>query len=237
MKRSTAVQAIAGWLGLVALAPAARAQFAVIDVAAINQLLQQVQTAVRQLQTAENQLTQAQLEYQSLTGSRGMQNLLSGTNRNYLPTDTPSLQGTLTGTGGSYGPLAASVQASMSANAVLSAAQLSALSASELSAVQTQRQSVALLQGVSQQALVNSSGRFDQMQQLITTIGSATDPKAILDLHARISAEQGMLQAEQTKLQVLYQTVLAQEAAEQQRSREQAINDAGSLRTLPAMGL
>ncbi len=237
MKRSTAVQAITGWLGLVALAPAAHAQFAVIDVAAINQLLQQVQTAVRQLQTAENQLTQAQQEYQSLTGSRGMQNLLSGTNRNYLPTDTASLQGTLTGTGGAYSSLATSVQASMSANAVLSTAQLAALSASELNAVQTQRQSVALLQGVSQQALVNSSGRFDQMQQLITTIGSATDPKAILDLHARISAEQGMLQAEQTKLQVLYQTVLAQQAAEEQRSREQAIADAGSLRTLPAMGL
>ncbi len=75
------------------------------------------------------------------------------------------------------------------------------------------------------------------MQQLITTIGTASDPKAILDLQARISAEQGMLQAEQTKLQVLYQTVLAQAAAEQQRSREQAITDAGSLRSLPAMGL
>lgn len=237
MRRAKLTLWLPGIFALLGVAPTAHAQFAVIDVAAINQLLQQVQTALKQLQTAENQLTQAQQQYQSLTGTRGMQNLLSGTTRNYLPTDTASLQSTLTGTGGSYSALASSVQSSMSANAVLSPSALAALSPSEQSAVQTQRQSVALQQGISQQALSNSSGRFDSMQQLITTIGTASDPKAILDLQARISAEQGMLQAEQTKLQVLYQTVLAQAAAEQQRSREQAITDAGSLRSLPAMGL
>jgi type IV secretion system protein VirB5 len=224
-------------LALLAIAPVAHAQFAVIDVASVAQLIQQVQTAVKQLQTAESQLTQAEQEFNALTGTRGMQNLLSGTVRNYLPTDTTSLQATLTGSGGSYSMLATSVQSAMSANAVLSAAALASLSAAELNAIQTQRQSAALLQGISQQALANSSGRFSAMQQLINTIGTATDPKAILDLHARISAEQGMLQAEQTKLQVLYQTVLAQAAAEQQRSREQAMTDVGSLRTLPAMGL
>jgi len=237
MKRAKLNLVLAGIVALLGVAPAAHAQFAVIDVAAINQLIQQVQTAVKQLQTAENQLTQAQQQYQSLTGTRGMQNLLSGTTRNYLPTDTASLQGTLTGTGGAYGALASSVQSSLSANAVLSPSALAALSPSEQAAVQSQRQSVALQQGISQQALSNSSGRFASMQQLINTIGTATDPKAILDLEARISAEEGMLQAEQTKLQVLYQTVLAQSAAEQQRSREQAIADAGSLRSLPAMGL
>ena len=237
MGRRRLVSRICAGAALLAVAASAQAQFAVIDVASITQLIQQVQTAVRQLQTAESQLTQAEQEFNSLNGSRGMQNLLAGTTRNYLPTDTASLQATLTGSGGTYSALSVSVQSSMSANAVLSATQIASLSASEQSAVQAQRQSVALLQGISQQALSNSSGRFDSMQQLITTIGSATDPKAILDLHARISAEEGMLQAEQTKLQVLYQTVLAQQAAEQQRSREQAMTDVGSLRSLPAMGL
>jgi type IV secretion system protein VirB5 len=125
----------------------------------------------------------------------------------------------------------------MSANAVLSPAALASLSAAERSAILAQRQAVALQEGISAQALANSSARFAQVQQLITTIGSAQDPKAILDLQARISAEQGELQAEQTKLQVLYQTLRAQQAAEEQVSREQAIADVGSLRTLPAMGL
>lgn len=224
-------------VALLAAAPVAHAQFAVIDVAAVTQLIQQVKTAVQELQTAQNELTQAREEYQSLTGTRGMQNLLSGTNRNYLPTDVTSLQATVSGSGGTYGALATSVQAAMSANAVLSPTALASLSASERNTIVAQRQAVALRQGISSQALTNSSGRFAQMQQLINTIGSAQDPKAILDLEARISAEQGMLEVEQTKLQVIYQTLLAQQAAAEQSSREQAIADVGSLRDLPAMGL
>lgn len=224
-------------VALLAAAPAAHAQFAVIDVASVTQLIQEVQTAAQELQTAQNELAQARQSYQSLTGTRGMQNLLSGTNRNYLPTDIASLEATASGSRGSYGALASSVQAAITTNAVLSPATLASLSAAERNAIVAQRQAVALQQGISQQALANSSGRFAQVQQLISTIGSAQDPKAILDLQARISAEQGMLQAEQTKLQVLYQTLRAQQAAEEQTSREQAIADVGSLRALPAMGL
>lgn len=222
---------------LLAVAPAAHAQFAVIDVASVTQLVQEVQTAVQELQTAQSELAQARQSYQSMTGTRGMQNLLSGTNRNYLPTDVTSLEATLSGPGGSYGALATSVQTAMASNAVLSPATLASLSAAERNAVLAQRQAVALQQGISAQALTNSSARFAQVQQLINTIGSAQDPKAVLDLQARISAEQGELQAEQTKLQVLYQTLRAQQAAEEQVSREQAIADVGSLRTLPPMGL
>ena len=86
-------------------------------------------------------------------------------------------------------------------------------------------------------ALGTISGRFGTIQQLITAIGGARDQKAILDLQARISAEQGMLANDQSKLQVLYQAAQAQQWAQQQRNREQAINDIGSLRRLPAMGL
>lgn len=224
-------------VALLAVAPAAHAQFAVIDVASVTQLIQEVQTAVEELQTAQSDLAQARESYQSMTGTRGMQNLLSGTNRNYLPTDATSLEATLSGSGGTYGALASSVQAAMTTNAVLSPDTLASLSTAERNAIVAQRQAVALREGISAQALANSSARFAQVQQLISTIGSAQDPKAILDLQARISAEQGELQAEQTKLQVLYQTLRAEQAAEEQVSREQAIADVGSLRTLPAMGL
>ena len=237
MKSTRSGISILALVSLLAAAPAAHAQFAVIDVASVTQLIQEVQTAAQELQTAQNELAQARQSYQSLTGTRGMQNLLSGTNRNYLPTDVTSLEATLSGSGGSYGALAASVQAAMSRNAVLSPTALASLSAAERNAIVAQRQAVALQQGISSQALANSSGRFAQVQQLISTIGSAQDPKAILDLQARVSAEQGMLEAEQTKLQVIYQTLRAQQAAEEQASREQAIADVGSLRALPAMGL
>lgn len=224
-------------LALFAGVPAARAQWAVIDVASIRQLIQEVQTMSQQLAVEQSQLAEARQEYQSFTGSRGMQGLLSGVVANYLPTNVTSLEAVLSGSGGSYGPLAASVRSALAANAVLSSAELAALSPGERAVIEAERDSVALRQGISQQALANASGRFGEVQQLIGAISSARDPKAIFDLEARISTEQGMLQAERTKLQVLYQTLLAQRVAARQRMRERAIADIGSLQDLPPMGL
>ncbi len=68
------------WFAFLA-APAAHAQWAVIDVNAIVQLTQQVSVLRQQLTTAENELTQAQSTFTAMTGSRGMQNLLNGTVR------------------------------------------------------------------------------------------------------------------------------------------------------------
>src|SRR5208337_5021344 len=108
-------------------APAARAQWAVIDVQAIGQLMQEVQTLQAQLQVARAQLLQAKQALQSTTGPRGMDQLLGGITRNYLPTDWSQLASALQGSGG-YSTLASEVRGTISANAVLSPSQLSALS-------------------------------------------------------------------------------------------------------------
>src|ERR1700721_635915 len=71
-------------LALMGFTPSAKAQWAVVDVGAIAQLIQQLAKMEQAIQTAENQLTQAQAQYQSMTGTRGMQNLLSGVDRNYF---------------------------------------------------------------------------------------------------------------------------------------------------------
>ena len=219
------------------LSPPSQAQWAVIDVGAIAQLIQQLTTMEQQLQTLQGHYRQAQQEYQSITGSRGMQSLLSGTVRNYLPADWQALQGTLTQTTSAFPSLSASIQQAIHANAVLSAQQMLGLSAAERAQLLSSRQSVAMLQATTQQALTTISGRFAAIQQLISAIGSAQDQKGILDLQARISAEQGMLANDQSKLQVIYQAVQAQQWANQQKGRELALNDIGSLRYLPAMGL
>ena len=72
---------------------------------------------------------------------------------------------------------------------------------------------------------------------MINAIPSASDPKAVFDLQARIAAEQGMLTNEGSKLQVVYQATQAEAWAQHQRRDEQAIADIGSLRALPPMGL
>jgi type IV secretion system protein VirB5 len=226
-------------VGLLALGGTrpAHAQFAVIDVASIAQLIQQYETLQQELTTAENQLNQARSAYAAITGSRGMQNLLSGTNRNYLPTNWSQLFQVMSGSSGAYPGLAANVTSIQNSNAVLTPAQVAALSPTEQAQLAQARQNPALLQATSRTALANSSDRFTSLQQLISAIGSATDEKASLDLTARITAEQAMEQNEQTKLQVLYQVARAQEWSRAQQVRERAIADQGSLRSLPPMGL
>jgi type IV secretion system protein VirB5 len=208
---------------LVLLAPVAHAQFAVIDVANLTQLISQAQQLEQQLETARSQLTQAQAEFQAMTGSRGMQSLLSGTVRNYLPPDWATLQGALQGAGGAagaYPALVADLTRAINANSVLTAQQLTALPPAAGQSLQAGRQSPALLQSLSHEALANSSQRFAALQQLIDAIGSTTDQKAILELEARIAAEGGMLQNERTKLDGLYRGTQADQWANAQRTRE-----------------
>jgi len=210
--------------------PAARAQFAVIDVASLSQLISEVQMLEQQLATARGQLTQAQTEYQSISGARGMGRLLAGTARNYLPPDWPTLQGALQGSA-RYPRLAADLQSAVNTAAVLSAQQLAALSPAASAQLQQWRRTVALLQGVSHESLVNSSSRFAAVQELIDAIAQASDQKAILELQARIAGEEGMLQNEHTKLQVLYQGVQAQDWANAQRVRELTVAGHGQFDT------
>src|SRR6266436_5225462 len=84
-------------LASLAIAPAARAQWAVIDVPAIAQLVQEVQTMQQQLATARNQLQSAQQAVQAMTGDRGMQLLLGGITRNYLPANWTQVSSVLQG--------------------------------------------------------------------------------------------------------------------------------------------
>ena len=215
----------------------AAAQWAVIDVAAITQAIQEYITLQEQLTTIRDQLSQARDQYAALTGGRGMEQLLSGTARNYLPSSWNEVASAMEGAGSAYGGLAASAQSFVTANAVLPPAILARLSPAERVHLDATRRSVALHQALADQALRATSGRFASLQQLIDAIGGASDPKAIMDLQARIAAEQSMLANDSTKLQLLYQAAQAEQLALEQRLREQAIADIGSLSALPPMGL
>ena len=212
--------------------PAARAQWAVVDAPAIVQLIQEVQTMRQQLATAQNQLVSAQQALQAMTGNRGMERLLAGTPRNYLPSSWTQVTGVLQGQGqGSYAGLSTEVQSAMTANAVLSPQTLATLSPADQQQILAARQWNAMQQALAHEALANSSSRFAAIQSLIAAISTASDQKASLDLQARISAEVGMLQNEQTKLQVLYQATQAQESVLRQQARERAIEEQGRFET------
>lgn len=227
MNRSISLVALLGLISMAGHSPPAEAQFAVIDVSAIAQLVQQVSLLQQQLANAEQQLGQAQQQFQSMTGPRGMQNLLAGTNRNYLPSSYSQIQSVLAGP----------IQRQVGTNAVLTPAQVSALSPAEQAQLSAARGNAALLQVTTQDAYATTSARFASLQQLINAIPTATDQKGILELQARIEAEEGILQNEATKLNVLYQAAVAQEWARRQSASEQAVTGIGSLRTLAPLQL
>ena len=225
--RSLKIRMVAAcFIASLAVTPAAWAQWAVVDAPSIVQLIQEVQTTAQQLQTARAQLLQAQQALQTMTGDRGMEQLLGGTVRNYLPSNWTQVTGALQGSGG-FSALSTDVQSIVMANAVLSPQRLATLSPGGQQLIQNSRQWSAMQQALSHQALSNASSRFAAIQTLIAAISSATDQKGILDLQARISAELGMLQNEQTKLQVLNQATQAQESSLRQLGREQVIDGHG----------
>jgi type IV secretion system protein VirB5 len=223
--------------GVLAFTPAAQAQWAVIDVGAITQLIIQVRQIENAIQVAQSTLTQAQQAYSAITGGRGMQLLLGGVNRNYLPANWNQLIGAQSGAGGLYGALGMDVLATIERNALLTPPYTQNFSPAETAQLNARRGAVALQESLTRQELANVSQRFAAIQTLINAIPTATDEKGILDLQARIQVEQGMLQNENSKLHVLYQAALSQAQTERERADEQAIVDIGHLRALSPMGL
>ncbi|MDM0022687.1 type IV secretion system protein [Variovorax saccharolyticus] len=219
----------------------ARAGIPVIDMTAVANLIQQLGAWQQQLsgmQRQYDQLTQshAQLQqtYSAMTGTRGMEQLLPTPDlaRNYLPPSFGELMNTVNATSGGYSGLASQVQSIMRANSILSSSQLSALSPEMRQVVEQGRQASAMFSAMSQGAYQNTSQRFSALQQLVDRIGTARDPKAIQDLQARIQAEQSMLTNEQTKLQGLYEISRGEELAQQQRIRERAMSDIGTIKSM-----
>lgn len=227
MARSTWVVVVVALLGTMGFARTAHAQWAVIDVNAIAQLAQEVQEMRQEIQTAQGELAQAQQQYRSMTGASGMQSLLTGITQNDLPASWAQISS----------GLSLPIQVMVNANAVLTPAQVSSLSPAEQDQLNSSRWNAALLQVAAQRAYANASSRFASLQELINAIPTATDQKEILDLQASIEAENDMLRNDATKLMVLYQAAQAQQWAEKQAVREEAIAGIGSLRTLPPLRL
>ena len=205
----------------------------VVDLAALQALIQELVAWSEQLRSMESQLTQMKQTYASMTGVRGMDQLLrlSDATRNYLPPDWQVLESSLSGASAAYPQLAAAVHAQSGANAVLTDADVARFSVQLQAFLLTQRQAVAGSQAVSQLAYARSSDRFALLQTLIDRIGVTPDAKAIAELQGRIGAEQAMLANEELKLSALAQSGTAEASARALALREQIVANHGAFAT------
>lgn len=190
----------------------------------------------QQLQEMKQQLTQQTSTYNSLTGNRGMGNVLPLANaaRNYLPQGAGDMVGVLNNTSNSYSGMGNQIQALVSNNSILSNASIANMN---MTPAQTQlltdrRTNAAAIQSIASQGMANASARFNYLQGLMGQINNTTDPKAIAELNARITAEQTMMTNEQTKLQQTVSLMQSRDAVTRQQQNELAIQQTGNIYNL-----
>ena len=98
----------------------------VFDAQALVANMQQLASWAQQLQQMRAQLTQQTNTFQSMTGNRGMGNVLPLANaaRNYLPQGASDMVGVLNNTSNSYSGMGNQIQALVSNNSILSNASI-----------------------------------------------------------------------------------------------------------------
>ncbi|HEP9428498.1 TPA: P-type DNA transfer protein VirB5 [Pseudomonas aeruginosa] len=200
----------------------ANAQIPVTDGASIaKQVANQIETMAKwktQYEQMTQSIDQMKQEYASITGSRGLGTILNNPAlRDYLPKDWQGVYDAVKN--GGYDGLSGRGAQIYADNKVFdSCAFIStddAKKACEARAVKPSQDKAAALD-----AYDAAKGRLAQIDQLMSKINETTDPKAIAELQARIGAEQAMIQAEQTKLNLYQMVAQAEEKVQAQRQRE-----------------
>lgn len=217
----------------VALSAPAGATIPVVDVASLQQLVQQMLAWQQQLRGMQSQLAQLQQTRTALTGSRGMDQLLrqSSAERNYLPPDWTAMDALMHGGSGAYDSLARSARELIAANAKITVDELNRMPAWSRAILVAARQSAATQQAFTRLAYEHSSARFAALGSLIDKIGATPDVKAIAELQGRIAAEQAMLANEAVKLQSYGYAADAERASGEAARREAIVHGHGNFAT------
>ena len=198
------------------------AQIPVTDGASIGQqIAAQVETIAKwkmQYDQMMSQIEQAKQQYESLTGSRGLGNIMNDPAlRDYLPADWQGVYDSVRS--GGYNGLSGRGASVYNANKIFdSCAYLKVdeqRTACEARAVKASQD-----KGFALDAYDAAKSRINQIDSLMAKINQTQDPKAIAELQGRIAAEQANIQNEQTKLQLYAMVAAAEEKVQAQRQRE-----------------
>lgn len=208
-------------------ASSVEAQQIVHDPRALAQMIEEARTTVRQLQALQAQVEQQQALFNSLNEVSDVNGLaqvlgLPGV-RNPLP-DMPSLRAAANGDLSALGALADRAEAIRAqtrmftpATGALSSVDAYYRDSLERAGARTARD-LAIGEAVGQA----SDQRLEGLETLRRALDTAPTARAVLDLEARLAAEQALIQNEQLRLQGLALTQNAEARLEDQRARERA---------------
>ena len=217
MKMKALVAALA-----ITMAGAASAQIPVTDGASIaQQVSAQIETIAKwkmQYDQMTSQINQMKQQYESLTGSRNLGQILNNSAlRDYLPNDWQGVYDAVKS--GGYSGLSGRAQSIYEANKAFDACMVFKL-VDQRTACEAQAVKGAQDKAFALDAYDKAKSRLTQIDQLMAKINDTPDPKAIAELQGRIAAEQAMIQNEQTKLQMYQMVAAAEDRLQEQRQRE-----------------
>lgn len=197
----------------VALVPiASSAQVIVSDPGSLAQLLTQVTTM-------KNQLVQQKQEYDALTGSTGIGNLLSG-DTSLLKSNLPSNWTTVYSDALNSGSSSYNARSTEIVNTIKSKIDGMGRGDALDYANSANESKGATDRAMGEQAYNNEMAELNNIQALTNQIDSTTTPKEIADLQARIQTAQGSIQGEQAKLNLMASLQAAQDKVLQQQQTE-----------------
>lgn len=209
--------ALSAAVPLASFAPTSQAQgIPVIDVANLVQTIMQVLNDVTEIANQVEQIRALQSQLESINGMRNLGNVFdSDALKNYIPANAFNLVNAVNTSG--YGGLAGTAKTLRDAQMVYNCLDRagSARITCQASLAQPYQQ-----KGLLQDAMKAASGRLDQIKSLMNQINSTGDQKAVLEIQARIGAENAMLQHEMSQVQMLTGMADSEERVARSRDRE-----------------
>jgi type IV secretion system protein VirB5 len=195
-----AAVALAAFVPLASFSTASRAQgIPVIDIANLIQTITQVLNDVTKIANQVEQIEALQSQLASINGMRNLGNVYdSAALRNYVPANAYNLVNAVDSSG--YGGLTATSKSLRDAQMIYNCLDRSGSARTDCQAGLAQPYQQ---KGLLQDAMRAASGRLDQIKSLMTQINGTSDQKAVLEIQARIGAENAMLAHEMSQVQML----------------------------------
>ncbi|ARS53519.1 type IV secretion system protein [Kushneria konosiri] len=201
--RKTAGIALLASIGLTQ--PALAGGIPVIDVSSLTQQMIQVQHMLDQIDQLKSQLETANRQLDSMSGVRGMGNVIDSVYDTAVDVE-PSQVLIDTGIKGS---------------------NEHGLSGDVANLYDSGNRNTATWLGQSQKSLEQAQKRFSELTGLVAEVNNSPDQKDVLDLQARIGAEEVLLQNETAKLSMLRSQAEANQALHAQQIQQMRVASSG----------
>ena len=195
----------------------------VIDVANLVQTIQQVLNDITEINNQVQQIVQLQNQLKSINGMRNLGNILNNPMlRNYVPAEAYTVVNAVNSAG--YAGLTGTAKALRDAGMVYNCMDLAGAARTSCQAALAQPYQV---KGLLQDAMKSAAGRLAQINSLMDRVNFTSDQKAVLEIQARIGAENALLAHEVSQVQMLQGMADSDERIARSRDRERQYETLG----------